>query len=261
MGYRVTARNAATASENRIHADDVARRYGFRGGLVPGVTVYAYASHALLGALGSDWVERGEVRIRFPSPCYDGEVLTVSVSPGPSSSVEFDVNNAERVCAAGSASLPDDGPDDGEDSTIPAAEIPAPEDRPLASEQSLVAGEVLGSIPWRADPAAAAAYLAKVAEPSAWYAEHGVVHPGLLLEGANGVLMANVLLPAWLHVASEVRHRRAGSVGEQLEVRARGADVFERKGHHFVRLDVAWMSESVPVATAHHTAIWQLAAT
>ena len=82
MGYRVTARNAATASENRIHADDVARRYGFRGGLVPGVTVYAYASHALLGALGSDWVERGEVRIRFPSPCYDGEVLTVTLSPG-----------------------------------------------------------------------------------------------------------------------------------------------------------------------------------
>ena len=39
-GYTITAHNPATGSENRIHADDVARRYGFRGGLVPGVTVY-----------------------------------------------------------------------------------------------------------------------------------------------------------------------------------------------------------------------------
>ena len=38
--YTITARNPAAESENRIHADDVARRYGFRGGLVPGVIVY-----------------------------------------------------------------------------------------------------------------------------------------------------------------------------------------------------------------------------
>ena len=36
------AYNQATASDNRIHSDEVARQYGFHGGLVPGVTVYAY---------------------------------------------------------------------------------------------------------------------------------------------------------------------------------------------------------------------------
>ena len=41
---RVTALNDAERSENAIHHDDVARRYGFGGGLVPGVTVYAYMS-------------------------------------------------------------------------------------------------------------------------------------------------------------------------------------------------------------------------
>jgi len=30
--YLVRARNAAAASENKIHDDDVARRYGFAGG-------------------------------------------------------------------------------------------------------------------------------------------------------------------------------------------------------------------------------------
>ena len=37
--YHVKARNPATESENKIHHDDVARQYGFAGGLVPGVTV------------------------------------------------------------------------------------------------------------------------------------------------------------------------------------------------------------------------------
>ena len=40
--YRVSAFNTAHDSENKIHDDDVARRFGFQGGLVPGVEVYAY---------------------------------------------------------------------------------------------------------------------------------------------------------------------------------------------------------------------------
>ena len=43
--YVVEAYNTATQSTNKIHDDDVARTYGFRGGLVPGVDVYAYLTH------------------------------------------------------------------------------------------------------------------------------------------------------------------------------------------------------------------------
>ena len=73
------------------------------------------------------------------------------------------------------------------------------------------------------------------------------------------MLTANVVLPAWLHVESEVQHRRAITVGEEVEIRARIAEVFERRGHHFVRLDVAWMAGPETVAAARHTAIWRLA--
>ena len=68
IDYRVVARNPASASENRIHADDVAQRYGFQGGLVPGVTVYGYACHALVQALGPGWVERGRRPRPLPGP-------------------------------------------------------------------------------------------------------------------------------------------------------------------------------------------------
>ena len=39
--YRVTAYNTSKQSENKIHDDAVARRFGFSGGLVPGVDVMA----------------------------------------------------------------------------------------------------------------------------------------------------------------------------------------------------------------------------
>src|SRR5256886_7527398 len=44
--YRVTAKNTSTG-DNKIHDDVTARRYGFRGALVPGVTVYAYMTQPL----------------------------------------------------------------------------------------------------------------------------------------------------------------------------------------------------------------------
>ena len=45
--YRVKARNTSSTSDNKIHDDAVAAKYGFRGGLVPGVTVREYCSDLL----------------------------------------------------------------------------------------------------------------------------------------------------------------------------------------------------------------------
>src|SRR5262245_25232286 len=46
--YHVKARNTSSSSENKIHDEQIAREYGFRGALVPGVTVYAYLTHPLV---------------------------------------------------------------------------------------------------------------------------------------------------------------------------------------------------------------------
>ena len=71
--YAVRAYNPATASENKIHDDDVARTYGFQGGLVPGVTVYAYMTHPVVETFGRPWLEHGTMAARFVRPCYDGD--------------------------------------------------------------------------------------------------------------------------------------------------------------------------------------------
>ena len=53
--YRVRARNTSTDSENKIHDDSVAASYGFRGALVPGVTVFAYVTVPLVERFGQDF--------------------------------------------------------------------------------------------------------------------------------------------------------------------------------------------------------------
>src|SRR5262249_7224212 len=53
-------------------------QYGFRGALVPGVTVYAYLSHPLAEAFGAAWLERGTANVRFLKPIHDGEEVRLA---------------------------------------------------------------------------------------------------------------------------------------------------------------------------------------
>jgi acyl dehydratase len=74
--YRVRAVNTAPDSENKIHDDRVAAEYGFRGGLVPGVTVYGYMTVPLV-EFAPEWLERGWMKVRFLEPFYHGDEVIV----------------------------------------------------------------------------------------------------------------------------------------------------------------------------------------
>ena len=114
--YRVLARNTATASSNKIHDDAVARRYGFAGGLVPGVDVYAYMTHPPAEAWGLDWLERGSMRARFLTPVYEGEEVVVVTDKVPASlqagsACPLELRGPDgAVRASGEAQLPEDTP-------------------------------------------------------------------------------------------------------------------------------------------------------
>src|SRR5579871_5974345 len=63
--YHVRARNTAPDSENKMHDNRTAAAYGFRGGLVPGVTVYGYLTVPVIHRFGVDWLAKGGMRVRF----------------------------------------------------------------------------------------------------------------------------------------------------------------------------------------------------
>src|SRR5437660_9847234 len=76
--YRVSAHNTSKQSENKIHDDTVARKFGFSGGLVPGVDVFAYMTHLPVEKWGRAFLERGLMDARFVKPVYDGEVAELT---------------------------------------------------------------------------------------------------------------------------------------------------------------------------------------
>ena len=258
----MTARNPSTETENRIHSDDVARRYGFLGGLVPGVTVYAYATHAMLGALGREWVTGGWARMRFLHPCFDGEELAVRVrTAGEGGAIDVEAWVERHQCVAGHAAL--GAAPDLATGEIPWADHPQPDER-AGRRRRVRPGPRARFDPVpdrRRDRRRLPGHHRRAVRRAL---REGWVHPGMLLQGANRILVANVVMPAWVHVESTIQHRRAVRIGEPLEVRARVADAFERKGHRFVALDVVWASGAASpapevLADARHVAIWQLA--
>ena len=81
LQYRLVARNDEPDSPNPIHRDDYARSLGYPGGLVAGVTLYAYVSDAAVRLMGGDWLEHGYGEIHFRAPVFDSEELTVVAEP------------------------------------------------------------------------------------------------------------------------------------------------------------------------------------
>ncbi len=261
LPYRVRAHNAATASENKIHADDVARRYGFEGGLVPGTTVYAYMTHPVAEALGRPWVEHGTMTARFLKPFYEGEDVIVEAarSDGDGTSIELTARRPDgEVGATGSALLPAHPSPPPDVAGYPAAPLPAP--RPPASREVLSAVDVLGSPEATFHAEAAPAFLDEIGDELPLYVEEGIAHPGYLLQGANWILIANVELGPWIHVGSEVTHFAAAGDGDRVSIRGRVAEIYERKGHQFVELDLLLVAnDATPLQHVRHVAIYEVA--
>jgi acyl dehydratase len=254
--YRVSAYNTAQQSENKIHDDGVASRFGFRGGLVPGAEVYAYMTHLPVLRWGRDWLEHGAAECRFLSPVYDGETAAVTATETPAG-LAIELRSGDTLCATGEASLRD-GPEPPPLLDGFRAVSPPPEDqRPPADEISLATGTWLSMRPLTVTPEFAAAYLAEVRETAGLYAAEGLVHPGLVGRLGNAALTHNVRLGPWIHVGSRVAYLSAARIGETLSLRAQVTGNYERKGHRFVELDALILAGERKVARLHHVAIYR----
>lgn len=256
--YTVRARNSATASENKIHDDAVARTYGFEGGLVPGVTVYAYMTHPVVAELGPAWLEHGTMATRFVRPCYDGDEITVdAVARGDTLELTA-MHGGDEVIATGTASVPAPSLSPPPVDEYPAA--PLPVERAPATEEQFAALGALGSWDATFKSEHAPAFLDEIGDDLAVYRNDGPAHPGYLLLAANWILGANVRLGPWVHVGSDVTNYGLVTDGDVVSTRGRVAGLFERKGHQFVDLDLLMVANDTrPVMHVRHTAIYEIA--
>lgn len=249
----LTALNTATASENRMHADEVASRFGFTGGLVPGVDVFAYMAHAPVERWGRDWLSQGRIRARFGKPIYDGDETTVIAEDQADGSLAIAVSARGVACAQGSAWA---WSDDVAPAIQPRSELPKPDQRALASAESLAAGRVMGTIPELYLADIGRCHLQNVREELDLFDGGRIASPGYLLRRANYVLSRTARLGPWIHVESDVRLHSLLEDGEVFESRGVVADNFESKGHLIVALDVTVSSHDRLVMSCRHTAIY-----
>jgi hypothetical protein len=245
----VEAYNTATNSTNRMHDDTVAKSYGFRGGLVPGVDVWAYMTQPCVDRWGERFLTGSTMEARFVSPVYDGERVDVRLDDDGSLTV---TGPDGTVRATGTASLAESVP-----AVVEVPIAPRPKPAPPVSAALLAQGTTLGTLEFRFRRESAAVYLAEVRDEHGVYGAGEVCHPGFLARQANGVLHLNVELGPWIHVGTRAHHRGLVRDGDALEVRGQIAAEYERKGHRFVDLDVEVSANGVAVWSAFHTAIWQ----
>lgn len=252
--YRVSAYNTSKQSENKIHDDTVAQRFGFRGGLVPGVDVMAYMMHLPVRKWGRAFLERGLIEARFVKPVYDGEIADVTAQES-AGGLTIEVASRGELCATGSASLPD---------TVPAfslsdyTEVAAVAERKPVGPSSYEVSKWLGTMPRNWAGKLATDYLADIRETDAIYARDGLSHPGLLQRVMNRVLVDNAVLGPWIYVGSRMQLLSAGKTGDEITARAKVIGNYEKKGHRFVELDALVVANGkTPLAHCHHIAIYQ----
>jgi hypothetical protein len=249
----ISAFNTATASENKIHDDAVASRFGFTGGLVPGVDVFAYLAHMPMARWGKDWLAGGAMQARFVKPVYDGDAATVSAD-FDNDVLIMSVRARGDACATGSARPKGAAP---ADDLLPAAEMPDFERRPRASMESLPVGLTLGTLRETYTREEGLAHIEAVRDDPALYDDGRIANAAWLLRRANYVLADNVKLGPWIHVESAIDLHGLLADGEPLEVRAKVADNVDTKGHLMVVLDVQMLSEKRRIMSCRHWAIYE----
>lgn len=253
--YEVVARNFSEAHENRIHSDEIAQKYGFKGALVPGVAVWGHLTHPLAERFGDAWLSRSINHTRFFKPAYHGDRLIISLEENDDGFLVQGHNEEGTLLADIRSTLPEE---------MPPAEDSSVFDGPRRSAERV---EMRWDTVTEAEPFPEW-HFQIITDENQRHAEEisdslpiyrHVAHPHWLLSMANKTLTREYLMPAWIHVGSEIRFRELVRVGDTLSVNAVPLEKWERKGHQFVRLYIAYKRLNVLTTEIFHTAIFRVA--
>jgi hypothetical protein len=264
QSWSAEAFNQAPESENRIHSDEVAKEYGFRGALVPGVTVSAYLIHPAIAAWGEAWLERGRARVVVHSPVYDRETFRVDVSDASPSAYDAAlIDQTGARCATAQVELAD-----------PEA-VPAPPkirndaildrdfDRPKASREVMERLRIEGLSAMRArwnDEAPITRYLRNPDRMPGCFSKRNFANPAFVLGLTNWALAGNVRTSPWLHLQTDSQNYRSIAANTELVVESAIVDLFEKKGHEFIDVDMNIFdrADDVAVTSVRLRAIYKL---
>jgi len=249
---------------NPIHSSGFARRHGFRGALIGGVTVWGWATPAILEALGDGWLDRGWADFAFRQPTYPGDRLTIRVRPGESGASSVTMTNQDGVdCVVATVGL-GDAPWLGELMSPERCDAaPAPDPKPRLLLDAAPVGRDLVPLAQRMflDDAREYVRVSQRTNDPRFIGERPRIHPGWLAGRFEDLLRHHFAIPASMHTRSRVQHLAPAWAGQTIVSAARMVEAYERKGHHFGVFDCLVLGDGRrELARIRHTTIFRIAA-
>lgn len=239
--------NQVPDAANQIHGDTLAKEYGFKGALVPGVTISAYLVHPAVEAWGLAWLQRGAAQIRVISPLYDEESFDVVINEASKNRYTARLERADGILSAtAEVSLPD-------------SEQPSPSKRgdPIADPDyrgaaaSVDRWSELQSVgchafrfPWPGE-SKMQTYLRDESQMPKLLQSTGGGYANLcfILGCSNWILERNAAMNPWVHLETQSQNYCPIAAGTSIVAEMRVADFFAKKGHEFVDVKVNLFDE------------------
>ena len=232
-----------------IHDDETARKLGFEGGFVPGVTLYEHIAAEMLNQ-GVDWLHEGRAYLEFRRPVYSGEDTRFTVNAEDRS---FMLRNMTEDAPRSLGKLHLD-----EDAVSIPIGTPA---TPSAARVPLGDASQVGVL-LRYERVIETQDLDASAASTAFPRESGGRKQVPAGQWTNPVRILQEYwdCPVTIHLNSRIWHHNPLYDGELLVSRGVIADFYERGGNQVVHFQVIEeTADGRPIATIDHHSVYQLA--
>ena len=253
--YRVVANNYSQSHENQMHSDTVAKEYGFQGALVPGVAVFGQLTHPLVKRFGERWLTQSASEVRLFKPAYDGDQLDITWQEDADGYHVQCHNAGGDLLAQLNSSLPEQLPKPEPESIF--ADASSSAERPEINWETVQPSHAFAPWHWQVTEERNRAHAVQIGDELPIY--RNLAHPHLLLSGANSALTREFVMPAWLHVGSEIRLRKLVKVTDVLRSQTVMLDKWRKKGHEFARSYTTYHRYGELVTDIYHTFIFRVA--
>lgn len=233
QSWTVIAQNLPEHGANAIHTDEGARAAGFSSALVAGVTTYAYLTHPIVAAWGSDWVARGGANVRFRAPVFAGR--SIECSPSHQDDDTFVVEAIDHQESENPRAIVEVRRDGG----------PPPAPRK---------GEQLPSRQFELVDRYGIDYGSRAGDDLELYQRDDIVHPAVWPALANHIFSTDLVRGAWIHTRSEIRHHGVAQGGDVVDVHTVVTKRFQRGGERAVA-DIRFELDGHTIVSIEHEAI------
>lgn len=228
--WTTTAVNLPDHADNPVHTDAGARAAGFERALVAGTTVYAYMTHPVVSAWGTDWLAAGGGEVRLRQPVFDRDTVDCTVAAvdghdGPA--IRAEVAGEVRATLALWRERAAPAMRDGESLS------------PLAVE--LTEDHV--------------DYGLRAGDDHVVYTQQRIVPPVTWATLANQVFLQNLVTGPWVHVRSKIFHQGLARIGETVAIESVLVKRFDTRAGERALVDMRFVVDGAAVCTVEHEAI------